>query len=225
MSKKDLNYTEKIEYYSNSSQMISVNNGNAKTGKACLTLSFPTISCREDAPCKVSGKCYCIKGHQVYPTVQGAYWRNWRLWHEDVKRFEEQVNAIITFNGLPLFRWCDSGELPDYEFLLMINRVALKHPNVKFLAYTKKYDLINRFFEEKNKLADNLTVRLSEWDKSWMVDNPNNLPTAAVAFKNAELTPELAKNAFWCKGGKEITCSQCRMCWEKKIKQVVFKQH
>lgn len=224
---KELTLAEKVEFYANSSNMISANNGNRKTGKACLTLSFPTISCREDAPCKLSGKCYCLKGPQAYyVTVLGAYYRNWRLWNEDPKRFEEQVNAAICFNGLPLFRWCDAGDFPDFEFFLMTLRVARKNPEVKFMAYTKKYDLVNKYFDKGGKeFPENYTLRFSEWDKSWEVPNPHNLPIATVAFADCRKNTEIAKNAFWCKGGKETTCSSCRACWNKKIKQVVFQQH
>lgn len=224
---KNMTFEEKLEYYANSSNMVSANNGNRKTGKACLTLSFPVISCREDAPCKISSKCYCMKGPQAcYASVLGAYYRNWRLWQENPKRFEEQVNAIICYNGLPLFRWCDAGDFPDYEFFLMTIRVARKNPEVKFMAYTKKYEMINQYFESDVKeLPGNYTLRFSQWDKSWNVPNPYSLPIATVAFKDSKLSPEIAQNAFWCEGTGKTSCSMCRACWNKKIKQVVFKQH
>ena len=74
----------------------------------------------------------------------------------------------------------------------MTLRVARKNPEVKFMAYTKKYDLVNKYFDKGGKeFPDNYTLRFSEWDKSWEVPNPHNLPVATVAFKDAEKNPSI----------------------------------
>jgi len=57
-----MSYVEKIDFCASQSNLISVNNGNSKTGKGCLTLSVPTITCAPDAPCRKG--CYCI---HLYP--------------------------------------------------------------------------------------------------------------------------------------------------------------
>ena len=145
---KGLTAAQKIDYYANSSNLISVNNGNRKTGIACLTLSFPQCSCAENVPCRKG--CYCSKGHQQSPACQGAYWRNWRIWHENPEAFEKQLNALLDFSGISLFRWFDCGDCPSKEFLDMMFRVAKRYPEVSFLAYTKKYSLVNEKLEEEN---------------------------------------------------------------------------
>ena len=70
---------------------------------------------------------------------------------------------------------------------------------------------------------------INEWDKLWKFDNPYDLPVAYVDFKDKRLNPDIPKNAFRCPtNGKklgEITCSMCKACWNKKIKNVVFEQH
>lgn len=54
-----MSYAEKIEFFANSSNCISINNGNRKTGKACLTLSLPAgVTCRPDVPCKKNMLCH-----------------------------------------------------------------------------------------------------------------------------------------------------------------------
>lgn len=221
-----LTYAQKIDYYAHINDMISINNGNSKTGIGCLTMSMPVITCRDDAPCKkVKGGCYCMKGHQTYPNVCGAYYRNWRIWNESPDKFEEQLNAMLTFAGIRLFRYNDAGEIPDIKFLAMMFRVAEKHPEVQFLTYTKKYDIVNRFLDEGNEIPSNLTIRFSAWDKDWAVPNPYNLPLAYVDFKDKSLNPEIPKNAFRCPGNGNATCSSCQVCFKKAVRSVVFDQH
>lgn len=220
-------FKAKLEQIANSSNIVSINNGNHKTGKACLTLSLPVCSCRDDAPCKLTKVCYCMKGHQQYPNVLGAYFRNWRLWNENPNDFEEQVNFFIKRSGLFLFRWMDAGDIPNKEFFEMQCRIASKNPEVRFLCYTKKYNIVNDYLREENKIPSNFTVRFSYWDKNWEVDNPFDLPTAYVDFKDSDLNPEIPTECFKCPSNKEngITCSVCRACFNEKIKNVKFIQH
>lgn len=220
---KELTYAQRVDYYANLNEEISINNGNSKTGIGCLTLSMPTLTCREDAPCRKN--CYCMKGNQKYPSVCGAYHRNWRLWNENPKNFEEQLFYRLKWSGISLFRWHDAGEIPSTEYLAMMFRMAEAHPQISFLAYTKKYELVNEFLDEGNKIPKNLTIRFSMWDKDWEVYNPYNLPIAFINFNDKSLNPEIPKNAFVCPGTGETTCSCCRICFNKKVKAVVFHQH
>lgn len=160
----------------------------------------------------------------MIPNVCGAYYRNYRIWCEDPKGFEEQLIHILKYEGLPLFRWHDAGEIPDEQYLAMMFRVAIKFPNISFLAYTKKYDLVNEFLNG-HILPDNFCLRLSAWSKDWDVPNPHNLPMAYVDFTDKTKNPSIPRNAFKCKGGEENTCTTCRMCFKKEVTSVVFKQH
>lgn len=219
-----MTYAEKIEYFANLGDCISLNNGNSKTGKACLTLSLPAgITCRDDAPCKKI--CYAYRGKMCFPNVCGAYHRNYRLWNENPQKFEKQLDALLTFNSLPLLRIFDTGDLPSMEFLLMLCRVMASHKEIKALMFTKKYEIVNEFLYQYS-LPDNFVIRFSMWDKNWQVPNPHGLPVAYVDFANSELNPEIPKNAFLCHGGKDgVTCSSCRACFNPSIRTVKFIQH
>ena len=219
---KTMSYAEKIDFFATKSNLISVNNGNSKTGKGCLTLSMPTLTCAPGVPCRKG--CYCMKGRQSIPNVCGSYYRNYRIWCEDPKGFEDQLVHILKYEGLNLFRWNDAGEVVSEEYLAMMFRVAIKFPNIRFLVYSKKYDLINSFLYE-HVLPENLCIRLSAWDKDWDVPNPHSLPVAYVDFTDKTKNPAIPRNAFKCKGGAENTCTTCRMCFKKEVQSVVFKQH
>lgn len=207
---------------------INCSNRNRKTGVACNNIQMPNNTCRADAPCKLSGKCYCMKGCQQYDQPQGAYWRNWRLYNENPTDFFEQVIYKLKHNPLPLMRWFDSGDIPDKQFFEGMIMVANTLPNIRFMSFTKKYDIINEYLDKGNKIPDNLNIIFSAWDKNWKVENPHDLAVAYVDFKNSELNPEIPKKIYSCPCSdkeKQITCSMCQACWNKNLKAIKFLEH
>ena len=216
----------KINYYAYHTDTVSISNHNQKTGPLCNDLAMPTCTCREDAPCRKNG-CYCMKGTQQFPVVLGAYYRNLRLYNTNPEDFWEQVEFFIKHRPLPLFRWHDAGEFVDYDYFLKTVELAQKFPKIKFLAYTKKYDLVNRYLDEGNELPKNYTIRFSMWHKLWEVPNPHNLPVAYVDFTDETINPDFPERVASCPNQKDdtITCSICQKCWNKKVPAVVFHQH
>lgn len=213
---------EYISHLSNRTNKISMSNKNRKTGPAILDLAFPICTCREDAPCKKG--CYANKGRQTMANVQGAYYRNWRLWNENPDLFFEQVYYEIKFSGLTYIRYFDSGDIISMDFFDRMVKLCKKTPDVKYMAFTKKYELVNDHISNNGELPDNLNIMFSSWDKMWDIPNPHNLGIAYVDFKDKRLNPDFPKNTFRCPG-KESTCSACKICWNKNLKAVVFEQH
>lgn len=227
MAKKNANKQfmerkEYIEYLSNQSNEISMPNKNSKTGMACLNLGMPTCVCRSDAPCYE--KCYARKGTQQIAVVQAAYYRNLRLYNKNPDEFFEQIYYKVKFSGLPYVRLFDSGDFPDYDFLEWLSKLCEQTPNTKYMAFTKKYDIVNEYIDRHGSLPNNLNIIFSAWDKLWDIPNPHGLGIAYVDFDDKRMNPEFPKNAFVCPG-KESTCSMCGACWNKKLKAVIFKQH
>lgn len=217
---------EYIEFLSMKSNEVHMTTKNSKTGCGVIDLAFPVITCREDAPCKKGG-CYCCKGTQVMATVQGAYYRNYRLYHEDPIDFWNQVWFKLAHCGLLRCRYFDCGDCPDYAFVEGMVATAKKFPEMKFMAFTKKYFLVNQWIDNNGKLPDNLNIIFSAWDKDWEVLNPHHLPVAYVEFKDSEKTPVLPDKYQTCPNQKDktVTCSMCGKCWRKDLGAVVFKQH
>lgn len=218
---------EYIEFLSMKSNEIHMSTKNSKTGCGVIDLAFPVVTCREDAPCKKSGKCYCMKGTQQMATVLGAYYRNLRLYTNDPEDFWHQVWFKLAHCGLPKMRFFDAGDLPDYNFIDGMVETAKKFPEMKFMAFTKKYFLVNQWIDNNGELPANLNIIFSAWDKNWEVLNPHHMPVAYVDFKDSELTPELPEKYQTCPNQKDklITCSACGKCWRKDLGAVVFKQH
>ena len=217
---------EYIEFLATKSGEISLSNHNSKTGSCCNNLAFPTCTCREDAPCKASG-CYCMKGRQAMCNVVAAYVRNLMIYNNDHDDFWEQVKFKIKHNPLPLFRWFDAGDILDYEFFCGMVELAKVFPNIRFMSFTKKYDIVNEWLATNGDLPKNLNIIFSAWHIGWKVNNPFGMPVAYVAFKDQTLNPQFPKGITGCpnQSDKTITCSMCQKCWNKNIKSVVFKQH
>lgn len=213
---------EYIEFLANKSNEISMSNKNSKTGAACLNIAFPVCTCREDAPCRKT--CYACKGCQQIAVVQGAYYRNLRLYYDDPDNFFEQVYCKVKFSGLPKVRLFDSGDFPDAEFLDRLVEVCKKTPSTKWMAFTKKYWIVNEYIDKNGDLPKNLNIMFSAWDIFWEVPNPHGLGIAYVDFDDKRLNPEFPRNAFRCPG-RESTCSACGACFSKKLKAVVFHEH
>lgn len=213
---------EYIAHLATKTNKIHMTTKNKKTGPAILDLAFPVCTCREDAPCKET--CYARKGTQKITVVQAAYYRNWRLWNENPDNFFEQVYYEIKYSGLTTVRFFDSGDFPNYDFLERVISLCEKTPDVKYMAFTKQYEIVNNYISKNGKLPNNLNIIFSAWDKLWDVPNPYNLPVAYVDFKNKRLNPEFPKNSFRCPM-RESTCSACKVCWNKNLKAVIFKQH
>ena len=199
---------EYIQHLSMKTNEIHMTTKNSKTGTGVIDLAVPT-------------------GCQQIAVVQASYLRNLRIYNNDHEDFWNQVDFKLKHSGLGLCRFFDAGDIPDYDFFDGMVNIALKNPKIKFMAFTKKYFIVNEWLSENEKLPKNLNVIFSAWDKDWVVPNPYNLPVAYVDFKDKSKNPEFPKNYTTCPNqhDKTVTCTVCQKCWNKKVKTVVFQQH
>ena len=223
INNEEWTFEQKVDYYCNANNEITIATGNRKLGSQVCGLSMPyVITCREDAPCKTTG-CYCSKGVQRFSNIYGTYCKNLRLYHELGDEFFDKITAYLKFSGYKFMRFLDSGDIVDYNFFLGLVKVCKDNPKVKFLIYTKKYDIVNSYLQANNEIPKNLKVYFSAWDKDWMIDNPFNLQIAYIDFDDKTKNPEIPTDAFCCQDGTGC-CSTCYKCWHT-TKDVVFRQH
>jgi hypothetical protein len=100
-------------------------------------------------------------------------------------------------------------------------QTARELPETNFLCFTKRYSIVNEFIERYGELPENLHLIFSEWE-GLELDNPHNVPTAAVIFKGQEPRD----NWKVCPGN----CSECAArgvgCWELKPGETIaFYEH
>ena len=195
--------------------MFKVTFSNSKLG-SIGSINLPAgITCRVDAPCRKG--CYAMKGTFNFPNVKSCYQENLNTYLNDPVQAEKDI-----LNQLPLMGWIRihaSGDIVDENYFLMLVRIAKKAKGVKFMMFTKKYEIVNDYLASGKKIPSNLKVILSNW-LNWKCENPYNLPTAEL--HDCSLNNEIPKKAIPCSG----QCDKCFSCWNlRKNQTVMFEKH
>lgn len=202
---------------------IKISKTNSKLGGEIPSVNLPPIStCRNNAPCKKV--CYACKGNFTYNKVKTSLNNNYALYIHNKDSYFEQIidflsNKLTTYK---FFRWHSAGDIINEEYLEGMIKVAKKCKRTKFLAFTKKFELVNDYLAKGGAIPNNLKIVYSAWDKGFKVDNPFNLPVAYINFKKKESNPDIPELAIPCTG----KCYECLSCWTlRKGQSVVFDQH
>lgn len=202
---------------------INITQSNTKLGGFIPQVNLPPIiTCRENCPC--ASLCYARKGNFSYANVKESHRENLEAYRADANNFFETIKDFLT-SGMVIykyFRWHSSGDIVDARYFEGMVEVAKAAPNTKFLAFTKKFEIVNDYLDAGNKLPENFHVVFSAWDKDFKVDNPYGLPMTYVSFKDKSKNTEIPPLAIPCTG----KCDKCLACWSLHNGQsVVFKQH
>ena len=198
---------------------VKISRTNDKLGHEIPAINMPVgKTCRPDAPC--FAKCYANKGHFKYKNVREAHIKNLLAYEEDAKYF---FDCVITETKLSRFvRWHVSGDIVDAQYLLGMVKVAKANKQTEYLAFTKKFNLVNDYLDSGKKFPRNLHIVFSGWGAEFKILNPYNLPTTHVLFKDKSNIDSIPEGAIPC-GGK---CYECLACWQlKKGQSIYFKEH
>ena len=195
---------------------LAVVGGLSKTSKMpCPSWGTPAAECVNGRVlAEIEGStchdCYALKGRCAMPNSTQAQYR--RL---DAMNHEDWVAAMVfLIVALPYFRWHDTGDLMCQEHLDKIIEVCELTPNTKHWLPTREYKLIKA---NLHRIPNNLVVRVS----APMIDG------AAPGF---DLTSTVHRNlpaiGTACpamdNGGQ---CGDCRMCWDKRRKNISYHYH
>ena len=196
---------------------LSISPGNSKMGFIPSVSLPPVVTCKNCETC--AKKCYAAKLCRIYKSVRDAYSRNYEILKADRDAYFSQVESAAMLSNY--FRFHVSGDIVDIDYLARMCKTARKCKNTRFLAFTKNYEDVNAYFENHKK-PRNLQIIFSIPFDGAMIENPHNLPTAAVILKGQE--PK--KNYKICGGN----CSECACrgvgCWElKKGETIAFYEH
>lgn len=166
--------------------------------------------------------CYALKGNYTYPVVNAALVRrihslNHPFW---IPAMVTLIDKGLNILQEPYFRFHDAGDLQGVWHLENINEVAKMLPHVFFWLPTREYKFVTDF-QKNNKVANNLVIRLS----AHMNDQkgPSNLGlTSTVTTNHSPVT----KDSVLCNAyNQEGFCKDCRLCWDKNIKDVTYPKH
>ncbi len=204
---------------------VNISNGNIKMGRI-PSVSLPAIkTCRK---CECANKCYAAKLERFRPNVRNAYQRNLDVCLNQPDVYWREVEAAVMLSHF--FRFHVSGDILNEDYFDHMVQIAQRNPHCQILAFTKRYDIVNKYMETVMTidgvcadLPSNLHIIFSGW-KNLEMDNPYNFPEAHVDFRDGTTTAR--PDAKLCGGN----CTMCGLtetgCWTlRKGEQVVFHEH
>ena len=178
-----------------------------------LSYSLPAWECQTGTKLrKVKGTpcygCYALKGNYIrYPAIKKAqYYRLASLVHDS------WVTAMVAqVKRQRWFRWHDAGDVQSPEHMQKILEVCRLTPDTKHWLPTQE----RQFLPDPEQVPANLVIRLSRSK----IDGP--VP-AAWSHDSGVTTGEARTCPAPDQGGK---CMDCRACWNKDVKSVIYGKH
>lgn len=200
---------------------VNFSAGNTKVGCIPSVSTLPVVDCVNCKACKAS--CYDLRHDLIYKTVRNSRAINSAIYAADPERYFREIDAWLTLNFPRAFRWHIGGDIKGAEYLAGMVRIADSHPDVKFLAFTKAFDVVNKWLDDGNTIPINLHIIFSGW-KGQKMPNPYNFPSSHPLFVDG--TTSAHDGAKLCTGN----CSECfredRLCWNMKPgEEVIFVAH
>ena len=179
-----------------------------------LSYSLPAWACQtgsklrkvKTSPCY---GCYALKGNYTrYPAIKIAQYR--RLAAIKMEGWTRAMAAQILKQKY--FRWHDAGDVQSHEHMAKIIEVCKLTPNTKHWLPTQE----RQYLPKPEDVPENLIIRLSRSK----VDGPAGNAwshDSGVTTKEGERTCPAPDQ-----GG---ACRDCRACWNKDIKSVIYGKH
>jgi hypothetical protein len=155
--------------------------------------------------------CYALKGRYRFPNVKEAMARRLAKLH-DPRWIEAMVTLI---NKQPVFRWHDSGDLQSVQHLKNIFEVCKLTPDTRHWLPTREARFLNLM--DPDVVPKNLKIVLSDHMNDQQT-TPSWWPyTSGVTTDHNQVTCPAPKQ-----GNK---CLDCRKCWDRGTKRVIYGKH
>ena len=180
-----------------------------------LSYSLPAWACKTGQKlAKIPGTpcygCYAMKGNYTrYPAIKAAQYR--RL--DAIKNPLWVAAMVAVIKRQKFFRWHDAGDVQSKEHMQKILEVCRLTPDTKHWLPTQE----RQFLPDPEQVPDNLVIRLSRSKinlgiapKGWTHDSG----VTTEDWKRTCPAPD--------QGGK---CLDCRACWSKSVKSVIYGKH
>jgi hypothetical protein len=123
------------------------------------------------------------------------------------------------------FRWFDSGDLQSVKHLDIICNIAKGTPGIKHWLPTQEYRIVLEYLRF-NDLPPNLTVRLSGVNlnqarpglERWLEKYPSLVHSAVSSTGKLEGFKSCPAKQ------QDNKCQDCRACWSRDVKGVVYSE-
>lgn len=193
-----------IKAYNYFTKYTALKRGNKKLGKNILNFNLPPIkSCMNAESCKAD--CYAVKSYRMYPTVKNYQDIMQFFALNDLETLQNKIESELS-NPKKWFqntvRIHSSGDFITQDYLNMWINISKKFPHIKFYAYTKVNNILNFSITPKN------------------LNIINSFVNGKLNFGSYEYVSKLRAES---KGiicpptrGKDLTCEECKYCFDKK---------
>ncbi len=197
-----------------------------------LSWSLPAKYCnvgstlRHYNPDSVCAECYALKGRYLMPNVALAQEDRWEklacALRTTVYRDMYIIGMCRIIWNQKHFRWFDSGDIKNWEHLLIILEVCKRTPHVRHWLPTKEYAVMAKLKEHVSMVPDNLNIRIS----GAMIDDIkvsfwDGFTASAVTTDHEQVTCPAYDQGGHCDG---VNVS-CRKCWDKNEPIVIYPKH
>ena len=179
-----------------------------------LSYSLPAWACQTGAklrkvktsPCY---GCYALKGNYTrYPAIKIAQYR--RL---AAIKMEGWTRAMaVQILKQKYFRWHDAGDVQSHEHMAKIIEVCKLTPNTKHWLPTQE----RQYLPKPEDVPANLIIRLSRSKVDGPAGNAWSHDSGVTTQEGQRTCPAPDQ------GG---ACKDCRACWNKDIKSVIYGKH
>lgn len=156
---------------------VTISNGNSKMGSVPSVSLLPFITC----PARCGGTCgvycYAAKLANLRPSVLRSYAKNTAILIVDPARYWADIEA--EFLRSRWFRFHVSGDIPNMTYFEKMMNLCKKYPETRVLAFTKRYETVNKWIDLNGPLPENMSLLFST-DPELKALNPHGLPETIV---------------------------------------------
>ena len=179
--------------------------------------------------------CYALKGRYRFPNVQHALARRLAKLHDP-----RWVDAMVTLiDNDPVMRWHDSGDIQSAKHLTNIFEVCNRTPDTQHWLPTREARFLRLM--DPAVVPKNLKIVLSDhmndqatppswWPYTSGVETDHK-ETHCPAFRTDEAGNVYRLDQFQAFTKKEKQkldlghCGNCRKCWDRETKRVIYGKH
>jgi len=189
--------------------MIKLSKGNTKLGKIWNISLIPIVDCKNCGSCK--NKCYAKRAMR-FPNVRKARKNNSQIFRNNMTEAFQDIKKQLVKGKPKYFRIHVAGDILNQQHLRGWIKLCKALPDIKFLMFTKRYELTYE------NIPNNLKIIFSMW--TGLKD------TCCKGFSRAWLQDgtedRIPEDSINCAGH----CTGCLKCWNLPAnKDVVFDIH
>ena len=168
----------------------------------------------------ICNKCYALKNHYVFRNVYDAH----EIRRKAIKLPEwvDYMAELLTLKYKNLtkskryHRWFDSGDIQSFAHMMKIFEVCELTPHIRYWLATREYQFIKDIKQED--VPKNLCLRVS----AIKVDSKQPTFWKWTSGVHKDKKPIGRVCPAYKQDGE---CKDCRACWDRRVKQVSYKEH